>query len=92
MRAFGLAFAGILAVIVPVAAHANGPGSNTGAIGGNPAGHVHQWNGGSVPPHWAPNRSYGAWAPYCRPAVPNYWVWGPSGGAFDYPDLLGELP
>jgi hypothetical protein len=23
--------------------------------------------------------------PYCGPGVPTFWVWGPGGGAFDYP-------
>jgi hypothetical protein len=41
------------------------------------------------PPHWRRNHIYGGWGPYGGPAVPTYWVWGPSGGAFDYPDLLG---
>jgi hypothetical protein len=27
----------------------------------------------------------GRWGPYGGPGVPTYWVWGPSGGAFDYP-------
>ena len=44
-------------------------------------GHSRQWNGGWVPRHWDPNGSPGGW----RPGVPTYWVWGPSGGAFDYP-------
>ena len=48
-------------------------------------GHPRQWNGGSVRPHWGPNISPGAWGPYPRPGIPTYWVWGPSGGAFDYP-------
>jgi hypothetical protein len=48
-------------------------------------------NGGWCPPYGPPNRLYGA-GPYRRPAIPTYWVWGPSGGAFDYPDLLGQSP
>ena len=99
MRVLGLAFAVLLAVTGPIAAHDNGPRSNmgpvnsgpapgillmwhgggsgghSGAIGGQPtAGHVRQWNG-----------YYGGWGPYGGPGVPTYWVWGPSGGAFDYP-------
>ena len=36
-----------------------------------------QWNGG-----WVSRR----WWPCCTgPGVTNYWVWGPSGGTFDYP-------
>jgi hypothetical protein len=41
-----------------------------------------------MPPYWGPSR-YGVWCPYDKPT---YWVWGPSGGAFDYPDLLGRYP
>jgi hypothetical protein len=77
MRVLGLALVGLLAVTVPIAAHANGPRSNMGpanagptpgivlvwdgggsgghsaAIGGQgTAGHVRQWNGQWVPPHW----------------------------------------
>jgi hypothetical protein len=99
MRVLGLAFAVLLAATGPTAAHDNGPRSNmgpvnsgpapgivpvwpgrgsgghSGAIGGQPtAGHVRQWNG-----------YYGGWGPYGGPGVPTYWVWGPSGGAFDYP-------
>jgi hypothetical protein len=108
----GLALAGILAVIVPIAAHANGPsmrpvnegpspgivlawdggGSSRNArtIGDHPTtGHMHQWNGGWMSPHWGPHRFKGVWCPCGRPT---YWVWGPSGGAFDYPDLLGQWP
>ena len=99
MRVLGLAFAVLLAVTGPIAAHDNGPRSNmgpvnsgpapgivavwpgrgsggySGAIGGQTtAGHVRQWNA-----------YYGGWGPYGGPAVPTYWVWGPNGGAFDYP-------
>jgi hypothetical protein len=64
-----------------------GSGRHVGTIGDRPtAGHIRQWSGGSVPPYWGPSR-YGVWCPYGR--LP-YWVWGPSGGAFDYPDLLGD--
>jgi hypothetical protein len=48
-------------------------------------GHPRQWNDGSVPSRWGPNGRPGGWAPYPGPGVPTYWVWGPSGGAFDYP-------
>ena len=48
-------------------------------------GDQRQWNGGPVPPHWGPNGIHGGWGPYLGPGVPTYWVWGPSGGAFDYP-------
>ena len=45
-------------------------------------GSVGQWKGG-----WrrGPDRAPGAWGRYAGPGVPTYWVWGPSGGAFDYP-------
>jgi len=43
-----------------------------------------QWNGTWVRPHWRPNWN-GGWVPNAGPGVPTYWVWGPSGGAFDYP-------
>jgi hypothetical protein len=110
MRVLGLAFAVLLAVTGPIAAHDNGPRSNmgpvnsgptpgillmwhgggsggySGAIGGQPtAGHVRQWNGEWVPPHWGPSRSFDGWGPYRGLGVPTYWVWGPSGGAWDYP-------
>jgi hypothetical protein len=63
-----------------------GSGGHPGAIGGQPtAGHIRQWNGGWAPPHWGPNGYYGLWGAYGGPAVPTYWVWGPGGGAFDYP-------
>ena len=110
MRVRGLALAGMLMVIVPMAAHANGPGSNvrpttaepapgivlawdgggsgrpSGAIGVHPtAGHMGQWNGGWVPPHWGPNRHSRGWGPYGWQGVPSYWVWVPGSAVFDYP-------
>jgi len=110
MRVLGLALVGALAVTVPIAAHANGPGSNmrpadagpapsivlvwdgggsggrSGAISSRPtAGRARQWNGGGRAPHWGPNGRPFGWAPYGWQGVPTYWVWGPSGGAFDYP-------
>jgi hypothetical protein len=97
MRLVGLALVGVLAVTEPFAAQANGPESNTApapgivvardgscppwrsAIGSRPmAGRHRQWNGVSVPPRWGPN-------PYNWQGAPTYWVWGPRGGAFDYP-------
>jgi hypothetical protein len=63
-----------------------GSGRHSGAIGARPtAGRAHQWNDRGGPPHWGPNRYSGGSGPYGRPGVPTYWVWGPSGGAFDYP-------
>jgi hypothetical protein len=65
--------------------------SHVGANGDHStAGRVDQWNGKRMSPHWRPNRR--GWGPYGWRGVPTYWVWGPSGGAFDYPDLLGEWP
>ena len=115
MHARGLAFAGVLAITVPIAAQAKAPGSNAraanlgparimmlawdggdsgrhaAAIGDHPTGgHVHQWNGGSVAPNRGPNQR--GWGPYGWRGVPTYWIWGPSGGTFDYPDLLGQWP
>ena len=67
----------------------NGPGSHPAANGwGRGArqipGHPHQWNGRSAGP-WGPNGLPRAWGFQPGPGVPTYWVWGPSGGAFDYP-------
>ncbi len=63
-----------------------GDSGHSGAISGHTtASRSRQWNGGGGPPHWGPSRYYGGWVPYVGPGVPTYWVWGPSGGAFDYP-------
>jgi hypothetical protein len=112
MRVLELALAGVLAVSVPIAAHASERGSNarptnaglvpsiamardgegargrsgtvgSGTVGAHPT--VRQWNGGWVQPHWGPNGHPLGWGPNGWPGVPTYWVWGPSGGAFDYP-------
>jgi hypothetical protein len=48
------------------------------------SGPSRQWKG-SGRRVWAPNGPPGGWVPYPGPGVPTYWVWGPSGGAFDYP-------
>jgi hypothetical protein len=48
-------------------------------------GRSRQWNGAWVPRHWGPNGTLGGLGFYPGPGVPTYWVWGPSGGAFDYP-------
>ena len=34
---------------------------------------------------WCPNCPPSGWACCPAPGVATYWVWGPSGGAFDYP-------
>lgn len=59
-----------------------------GSLGGGwhqETSRVGQWKGGWCPPHWGATGPHGAWGPYPGPGVPTYWVWGPSGGAFDYP-------
>src|SRR5215470_15424264 len=56
------------------------------------AGRVTPWNNRWCPPHWGPNRFFGGSGFYGGPAVPTYWVWGPRGGAFDYPDLFALIP
>lgn len=48
-------------------------------------GHSRQWNGEWVSRHWGPSGPPGGWGLYGALGVPTYWVWGPSGGAFDYP-------
>ena len=62
-----------------------GSGGRSGTISSPTAGHARHWNGQGLPPHWGPNRYYDGRGPYPGPGVPTYWVWGPSGGAFDYP-------
>lgn len=58
----------------------------SGVSGSHPtAGPVRQWNGGWFAPNWGANRFYGGGGPAWGPGFPTYWVWGPSGGAFDYP-------
>jgi len=76
-------------VIAPVP-NGNGPGwhpapNGWGRAGHQVPGHPRQRNGMPVRPHWGPNGSPGGWGPYVGLGVPTYWVWGPSGGAFDYP-------
>jgi hypothetical protein len=95
MRFLGLALAGSLALMAPIAAHSASPGSNMGQAMTGPTPDVVQgsnWHsapgaggGGWHPPHWGPGRFNGGRGPYGGPGVPTYWVWGPSGGAFDYP-------
>jgi hypothetical protein len=100
MRILRLTLAGALALSAPMVAHAVPLGSNRGLAGTGPAPHfVQVWDGngsgrhaapdggrgGWQPPHWGPGRFNGGWGPYGGLGVPTYWVWGPSGGAFDYP-------
>ena len=47
--------------------------------------HSQQWTGGWISRHWVPNGPPGGWVCCPGPGVPMYWVWGPSGVAFDYP-------
>jgi hypothetical protein len=97
MRVLGVALAAVLALSAPLAAHAVPLGVNMGPakMGPMPRGvvqvgdaHGPNWQptpgsrgGGGHSPHWGPGRFNG----YGGPGVPTYWVWGPSGGAFDYP-------
>jgi hypothetical protein len=65
--------------------------ARSGAIGSRSTpGPSHQWNGGGRGPQWGPNGRPFGWAPYGWRGGPTYWVWGPSGGAFDYPSPTGE--
>ena len=48
-------------------------------------GHSRQWSGGWVARRWGPNGPPRGRGPYPELGVPTHWVWGPSGGAFDYP-------
>ena len=64
----------------------NGPGYHPMPHGWNGdwrrvSGPSRQWKGAG-PSRWVPN---GGCCTYPGPGVPTYWVWGPSGGAFDYP-------
>jgi hypothetical protein len=59
------------------------PPGTWGRGGHQTPGHPRPSHGGSVPPHRGPFGPAVGWGPW--PGVPTYWVWGPSGGAFDYP-------
>jgi hypothetical protein len=61
----------------------DGNGSTRGGWDRAPI-HPGQWTG-ALRPHWVPNGPPGGWGFYGGPAAPTYWIWGPSGGAFDYP-------
>jgi hypothetical protein len=88
MRVLGLVLAGALALTAPIGVQAGSLGPNyypmpNGWNGDwrrapNPAP---QWSGGAVSPRWCSNCA----PPYAVTGTPTYWVWGPSGGAFDYP-------
>jgi hypothetical protein len=92
MRVLGLVLAGALALTAPIAPQAGslGPGWYPMSNGWDGDWHrapgpSRQWNGGPVSPRWCLNCPPGGWGPYSAPGVPTYWVWGPSGGTFDYP-------
>jgi hypothetical protein len=87
MRFLGLALAGSLALMAPIAAHSASPGSNTGqTTTGPPPGIAQVGDGHNSNWHPAPDGGRGGWhPPHWGPGVPTYWVWGPSGGALDYP-------
>jgi hypothetical protein len=58
-----------------------GSGGHARAMSGQPtASRSRQWSASRGPN----GRPFG-WRPYGWQGVPTYWVWGPSGGAFDYP-------
>src|SRR5215472_9128845 len=92
MRFLGLVLAGALALTAPTAVEGGslGPGYYPMPNGWNgdwrrAPSPSRQWNGGSVLQRWWPNGPPG-WRACCLgPGAPTYWVWGPSGGAFDYP-------
>jgi hypothetical protein len=92
MRVLGLVLAGALALTAPIGVQAGslGPGSYSMPNGWNgdwrrAPGPSPQSNGGPVSRRWGPNGPPGGWVCCAGPGVPTYWVWGPSGGAFDYP-------
>jgi hypothetical protein len=102
MRSLGLALAGVFVVSAHAAVYAEPLGSKMNGVGTVPgtaqwhdgsgwhpgSGHIRHPNGEWCPPAWTLD-SARARRLYAVPAVPTYWVWGPRGGAFDYPDLLG---
>ena len=92
MRVLGLALAGALALTASIGVQAGslGPGYYPIPNGWDGdwrrvPGPSHQWNGGWASRHWGPNGPPGRWCPCAVQGVPTFWVWGPSGGAFDYP-------
>src|SRR6516165_8912482 len=92
MRVLGLVLAGALALTAPTAVQAASLGPSWYAMPNGWDGDwrraphpSHQWNGGPASPRWCQNCPPGGWGPKSGPGVSSYWVWGPSGGAFDYP-------
>jgi hypothetical protein len=99
MRVLGVALAGVLTLSATVTAHSASLGSNLGqAMTGPTPGAIQVGNGNGSnwhpapgvgggswhPARSGPSRPNRGWGPYVGPGVPTYWVWGPSGGAFDY--------
>ena len=91
MRFLGWVLAGALALTASIGVQAGslGPGYYLMPNGWNGdwrrvSGPSRQWKGAG-PSRWVPNGLLGRCCPYPGPGVPTYWVWGPSGGAFDYP-------
>jgi hypothetical protein len=109
MDLIGPAFAGVLAVIAPTIAQADGlepnirpknagplpgivlawdgggSGRGSSAPGHPAAGHIRRWKGGWFGPQPRPSGIPFGPGPYGWQGAPTYWVWGPNGGAFDYP-------
>ena len=89
MRVLGWVMAGALALTgsIGVQAASLGPSwySMPNGWDGDWRRPSRQWNSGSVSPRGCPNCPPGGWGPHARLGVPTYWVWGPSGGAFEYP-------
>ena len=92
MRVLGLVLAGALALTAPIGVQAGSLGPNYYPMPNGWNGDWRrapspspQWNGGPVSRHGGPNGPSGAGGCCLGPGVPTYWVWGPSGGAFDYP-------
>ena len=78
------------ALVIAQVRDGNGPGRHPPPNGWGRGkhqvpGHPRQWKGGAVSPHGGPIGRPGGWGLYPGPGIPTYWVWGPSGGAFDYP-------
>jgi hypothetical protein len=102
MRILVLALAGVFVVSAHAAVYAEPLGSKMNGVSTVPgtaqwhdgsgwhpgSGHIRHPNGEWCPPTWTLD-SARARRLYAVPAVPTYLVWGPRGGAFDYPDLLG---
>ena len=91
MRVLGWVLAGALALTASVGVQAGslGPGYYPMPNGWNGdwrrvPGPSHQWKGAG-PSRWVPNALLGGCCPSPGRGVTTYWVWGPSGGTFDYP-------